>query len=92
MTPLLIIVWKGKEVNNDAIQNLQELEKTIKDTATKKDNLKIDDLRKIQDRIFYSRISNLLIPDFFYRYFRRNLEDSMLISVRNNITTLTQTP
>lgn len=50
--------------------------------------IEIEELRKIQDRIYYNRILSPLIPNFIYNMLWTSLEDQMNYSVKNKIDEL----
>jgi hypothetical protein len=89
--PIFSFTYKEISTSFDSIDNLQKLREIIE---TKLNSLSIDDtidkeeLRNIQDRIFYNRTSSPLIPDFIYKHLWSELEDQMNYSVEQRINEL----
>lgn len=59
-----------KQLNAD-IENLQEIDEMVNDSAPKT----MDDLQDIQKRIYEHRKGCFTIPNFFYQIFKKNDED-----------------
>lgn len=89
--PLFIFTYKEYKTNLETVDNLQKLKEIIEDklnSASINDSIEIEELRKIQDRIYQNRILSPLIPNFIYNLLWGELEDQMNYSVRNKIIQL----
>jgi len=75
--PVLILTSKIIVDHSKAIKTANDLHQTI-DTITDSHNApSMNELRKVQDKIYCNRKDSPLIPDFFYKKKRRKLEDEM---------------
>lgn len=86
--PIFIFTYKEFSTSLESVDNLQKLREIIEeklDSISINDSINIDELRKIQDRIYQNRILSPLIPDFIYRWLWSDLEDQMNYSVKNKI-------
>lgn len=78
--PVFLLAWKVYITNNENLQELIDISNKIdKHLSNKNINSNIDDIeiRKIQDRIYHSRKSRNLLPDWVFFKFRKKLEKSM---------------
>jgi ABC-type multidrug transport system fused ATPase/permease subunit len=86
--PIFIFTFKEFNTSLESVDNLQKLREIIEeklDSISIDDSINIEELRKIQDRIYQNRILSPLIPDFIYRWLWSDLEDQMNYSVKNKI-------
>lgn len=86
--PLFMFTYKEFKTNLETVDNLQKLREIIEDklnSASINDSINIEELRKIQDRIYQNRILSPLIPNFIYNFLWGELEDQMNYSVKNKI-------
>ncbi|SHG90120.1 S-4TM family putative pore-forming effector [Flavobacterium johnsoniae] len=89
--PLFIFTYKEYKTNLETVDNLQKLKEIIEDRldlVSINDSVDVQELRKIQDRIYQNRILSPLIPDFIYKILWSELEDQMNYSVKNKIIQL----
>lgn len=86
--PIFVFTYKEFNISLESIDNLQKLREIIEDrldSISINDTIEIEELRKIQDRIYQNRILSPLIPNFIYTYLWSDLEDQMNYSVKNKI-------
>lgn len=86
--PIFLFTYKEFNTSLESVDNLQKLREIIEDkldSISINDSIEIDELRKIQDRIYQNRILSPLIPNFIYNWLWSNLEDRMNYSVKNKI-------
>lgn len=86
--PIFIFTYKEFNTSLESVDNLQKLREIIEqklDSISIDDSISVEDLRKIQDRIYQNRILSPLIPDFIYRWLWSDLEDQMNYSVKSKI-------
>lgn len=90
--PILIFSFNEIKNQNEAIKNIQNLQKIITryiDEVGLNSNASEIKIRQIQDRIYNNRKINPLIPDFLYRLLRNkknnNLEQAMNFAVSRKI-------
>jgi len=86
--PIFIFTFKEFSTSLESVDNLQKLREIIEeklDSTSLNDSINVEELRKIQDRIYQNRILSPLIPDFIYRWLWSGLEDQMNYSVKNKI-------
>lgn len=89
--PLFIFAYKEYKNNLETVDNLQKLREIIEDkldSASINDSIAMEELRKIQDRVYQNRILSPLIPNFIYNLLWSELEDQMNYSVKNKIIQL----
>ncbi|KFF24847.1 S-4TM family putative pore-forming effector [Chryseobacterium vrystaatense] len=89
--PLFIFTYKEYKTNLETVDNLQKLREIIEDklqSSSLNDVIEVEELRKIQDRIYQNRILSPLIPNFIYNLLWGELEDQMNYSVKNKINEL----
>ena len=75
--PVFTVSAKLIMEQNKTIKNAEELKSTIESLQEKKDQITIDNLRSIQDKIYNSRKDSSLIPEFYYDRVRNKLEKEM---------------
>lgn len=86
--PIFNFTYKEYNTSLESVDNLQKLREIIEDNLKKisiNDSVDIEELRRIQDRIYQNRILSPLIPDFIYSFLWSKLEDKMNYSVKNKI-------
>jgi len=89
--PIFSFTYKEINTNLESVDNLQKLREIIEEklnTLSINDEVEVEELRNIQDRIFHNRILSPLIPDFIYKILWTDLEDLMNYSVENRINEL----
>ena len=94
LIPMLPIVSFLHEENKDvnaSINNLKNLKEKIEgllEGLSINEIIETQDLREVQDMIYYNRKLSVLIPDFIYKIFRKASEDEMNYSVEKTIEKL----
>lgn len=86
--PIFTFTYKEFNTNLESVDNLQKLREIIEENLNSisiNDSISIEELRRIQDRIYQNRILSPLIPDFIYSFLWSKLEDQMNYSVRTKI-------
>lgn len=86
--PIFSFTHKEFNTNLESVDNLQKLREIIEQNLNSisiNNSIDIEELRRIQDRIYQNRILSPLIPDFIYRYLWSELEDQMNYSVKTKI-------
>lgn len=86
--PIFSFTYKEFNTNLESVDNLQKLREIIEQNLNSisiNDSIKVEELRRIQDRIYQNRILSPLIPDFIYNYLWSELEDQMNYSVKTKI-------
>ncbi|HRP90933.1 MAG TPA: S-4TM family putative pore-forming effector [Edaphocola sp.] len=89
--PVFVLAYKQISTNKEAIDNLKELKELIEGRL---ENLNINDqvelnlIRQIQDKIYLKRINSPLLPEWAYNLLRQNLEDEMHFSVKEKVKEL----
>lgn len=86
--PIFSFTYKEFNTNLESIDNLQKLREIIEQNLNSisiNNSINVEELRRIQDRIYQNRILSPLIPDFIYRYLWSGLEDKMNYSVKTKI-------
>src|SRR5690606_14731350 len=86
--PIFVFTYKEFNISLESVDNLQKLREIIEDrldSISINDTIEIEELRKIQDRIYQNRILSPLIPNFIYTFLWSDLEDQMNYSVKNKI-------
>ncbi|SFA50875.1 hypothetical protein SAMN04488511_109199 [Pedobacter suwonensis] len=89
--PIFVFTYKEISTNLESIDNLQKLKEIIEkelDQADLQNDIDIEKIRRIQDRIYNNRILSPLIPNFIYNILWTRLEDEMNYSVENRIIEL----
>lgn len=89
--PIFSFTYKEINTNLESVDNLQKLREIIEarlSLLSINDNIEVEELRNIQDRIFHNRVLSPLIPDFIYKFLWTELEDQMNYSVENRINDL----
>jgi len=87
--PIFSFTYKEYNTNLESVDNLQKLREIIEQNLNSisiNNSINVEELRRIQDRIYQNRILSPLIPDFIYRYLWSELEDQMNYSVKTKIT------
>lgn len=91
--PIFSFTYKEFNTNLESVDNLQNLKEIIEQNLKSNsinNSINIEELRRIQDRIYQNRILSPLIPDFIYRYLWSELEDQMNYSVKTKIAEISQ--
>lgn len=86
--PIFNFTYKEFSTNLESVDNLQKLREIIEqnlNSVSINDSIDIQELRKIQDRIYQNRILSPLIPNFIYNFLWSELEDQMNYSVKTKI-------
>lgn len=86
--PIFSFTYKEFNTNLESVDNLQKLREIIEQNLNSisiNNSIDVEELRRIQDRIYQNRILSPLIPDFIYRYLWSELEDQMNYSVKTKI-------
>nr|WP_253297295.1 S-4TM family putative pore-forming effector [Chryseobacterium sp. PCH239] len=86
--PIFTFTYKEFNTSLESVDNLQKLREIIEEnlnTISIDDSIDIEELRRIQDRIYQNRILSPLIPDFIYSFLWSGLEDQMNYSVKTKI-------
>lgn len=86
--PIFTFTYKEFNTNLESVDNLQKLREIIEQNLNSisiNNSVNVEELRKIQDRIYQNRILSPLIPDFIYRFLWSELEDQMNYSVKTKI-------
>ena len=87
--PIFSFTYQEFNTNLESVDNLQKLREIIEQNLNSisiNNSINVEELRRIQDRIYQNRILSPLIPDFIYRYLWSELEDQMNYSVKTKIT------
>jgi hypothetical protein len=86
--PIFTFTYKEFNTNLESVDNLQKLREIIEQNLNSisiNDSIDVQELRRIQDRIYQNRILSPLIPDFIYSFLWSELEDQMNYSVKTKI-------
>lgn len=86
--PIFTFTYKEFNTNLESVDNLQKLREIIEQNLNSisiNDSVDVEELRRIQDRIYQNRILSPLIPDFIYSFLWSELEDQMNYSVKTKI-------
>lgn len=86
--PIFNFTYKEFSTNLESVDNLQKLREIIEQNLNSisiSDSIEIEELRRIQDRIYQNRILSPLIPNFIYNFLWSELEDQMNYSVKTKI-------
>lgn len=86
--PIFTFTYKEFNTNLESVDNLQKLREIIEQNLNSisiNDSIDIEELRRIQDRIYQNRILSPLIPNFIYNLLWSELEDQMNYSVKTKI-------
>lgn len=86
--PIFSFTYKEFNTNLESVDNLQKLREIIEQNLNSisiNDSINVEELRRIQDRIYQNRILSPLIPDFIYSFLWSELEDQMNYSVKTKI-------
>ncbi|URC14826.1 S-4TM family putative pore-forming effector [Flavobacterium sp. B183] len=86
--PIFTFTYKEFNTNLESVDNLQKLREIIEQNLNSisiNDSIDVEELRRIQDRIYQNRILSPLIPDFIYSFLWSELEDQMNYSVKTKI-------
>lgn len=84
LLPAILLTIKIYQENEKSIGASNELKKAIFTLKQSSKVLSMEDLRQIQDKIFCSRKDSALVPEWFYRKKRSNLEEGMKINASGN--------
>lgn len=93
MFPIGLFLYEQDKEVNASINNLKSLKQKIEELLN---GISIDerideqDLREVQDMIYYNRKLSVLIPDFIYKMLRSNSEDEMNYSIKEEIGKLSK--
>jgi len=80
LMPAIVLAIKIYQENDKSVKSANELKKALVSLRQTTDNPSMEDLRKIQDKIFCSRKDSSLIPEWFYQRKRPELEEGMKIN------------
>lgn len=86
--PIFTFTYKEFNTNLESVDNLQKLREIIEQNLNSisiNDSIDIEELRRIQDRIYQNRILSPSIPNFIYNFLWSELEDQMNYSVKTKI-------
>lgn len=86
--PIFSFTYKEFNTNLESVDNLQKLREIIEQNLNSisiTDSIDLEELRRIQDRIYQNRILSPLIPNFIYSFLWSKLEDQMNYSVKTKI-------
>jgi hypothetical protein len=86
--PIFNFTYKEFNTNLESVDNLQKLREIIEQNLNSisiNSSVDVEELRRIQDRIYQNRILSPLIPDFIYSFLWSELEDQMNYSVKTKI-------
>lgn len=89
--PIFTFTYKEFNTNLESVDNLQKLREIIEQNLNSisiNDSIDVEELRRIQDRIYQNRILSPSIPDFIYSFLWSELEDQMNYSVKTKIEEL----
>lgn len=94
---LPIIIWciKRTAANKDAVKTLCELKNQIENILENSEinsTIKEVEMRQIQDRIYCSRISSPMLPDWLFQLYRNGLENVMDFTVTSMVKELSEKP
>ena len=91
MLPIGSFLYEEIKEVNTSINNLKNLKEKIEgllEGLSINGIIETQDLREVQDMIYYNRRLNVLIPDFIYKIFRNDSEDEMNYSIEKTIEKL----
>ncbi len=74
--PLIVILIKIIIDNQKAVKALEEVRNVANKISSDKSKLTMQNLRQLQDKLFFSRKDSVLIPENYYLLRRSNLEKS----------------
>lgn len=80
LMPAILLTIKIYQENGKSVTAANELRSMISSLKQSSETLSMEDLRKIQDKIFCSRKDSPLIPEWFYRKKRPQLEEGMKVN------------
>jgi len=80
LLPAIVMTVKIYQENDKSIISSSELKSAVKTLRGSQIQPTMEELRKIQDKIFCSRKDSSLVPEWFYRKKRTNLEEGMKIN------------
>lgn len=89
--PVFVLAYKQLSTNRESIENLSKLRTQIEEIlSTSKIDTQIDIniIRQLQDKIYYNRILNPLLPDALYKRIRKGLEEEMNFSAEQKVKQL----
>lgn len=73
--PLYIYFIELIRGHSSAIKKREIISKLLDDVIRSKKNISISDLRDIQDEIYYTRQESAKVPNFFFRIYRKRMND-----------------
>ena len=91
MLPIVSFLYEENKDVNASINNLKNLKEKIEgllEGLSINEIIETQDLREVQDMIYYNRKLSVLIPDFIYKIFRNDSEDEMNYSIEKTIEKL----
>lgn len=91
MLPIVSFLYGENKDVNASINNLKNLKEKIEgllEGLSINGIIETQDLREVQDMIYYNRKLSVLIPDFIYKRFRNDSEDEMNYSIEKEIDKL----
>jgi hypothetical protein len=80
LMPAITLMIKIYQENSKSVTAAVELRNIISWLKQSKEMPSMEDLRKIQDKIFCSRKESPLIPEWFYKKKRSKLEEGMKVN------------
>ena len=80
LLPAIVLVIKIYQENDKSIKTSSELRKAVLSLKQSNNSISMDDLRRIQDKIFCNRKDSALVPEWFYRKKRSKLEEGMKVN------------
>lgn len=91
MLPIVSFLYGEDKDVNASINNLKNLKEKIEgllEGLSINGIIETQDLREVQDMIYYNRKLSVLIPDLIYKRFRNDSEDEMNYSIEKEIDKL----
>lgn len=83
--PLIVILIKLIIDNQKAVKSLEEVRKAVRKLRNAKGIPTINQLRQVQDKLYFSRKDSTLIPENYYQYRRTKLEQSTKSNVAEQL-------
>ncbi|MCD9014435.1 S-4TM family putative pore-forming effector [Parachryseolinea silvisoli] len=80
LLPAIILTIKIYQENHKSSKASNELKGALLGLKESSDNPSMEELRKIQDKIFCSRKDGALVPEWFYKIHRPALEEGMKVN------------
>lgn len=83
--PLIVILIKLILDNQKAVKSLEEVRKAARKLRNGVSKPSMDQLRRVQDKLYCCRKDSVLIPENYYQYRRSKLEESTKSNVANQL-------